>query len=187
MKRHSLWLACAVALVACETATEPEPVGPDADEAVQQAAATVIPMSDGPVVHRGQLRSEGDLVVIGWCDEAAGVFRAAAPGIGTMTHVGRFEVQQDGCVNPVTGAVTDGQGVLTAANGDEIHLAYSGLVLPGGGFLIMELRYVVTGGTGRFTRAEGGVDVRVTYWSETEWTAEGDGWLAYFASDRRDR
>ena len=104
-----------------------------------------------------------------------------------MTHVGRFEVQQANCVNTVTGAITDGQGVLIAANGDEIQVDYAGQVLPGDGFTRMQLTYVVTGGTGRFTRAEGETDVLVTYTSETEWTADGSGWIRYAASDRSNR
>jgi hypothetical protein len=187
MKSHFLLLAGAVALVACESATKPDPVGPPADAAVQSASVSSNPLSEGPVAHPTAMKSEGELVPIGWCDEAAGVAHAAAPGVGTMTHVGRFEIQQAGCVDFATGAITDGLGILTAANGDEIHVEYAGRILPGVVPLTMELEYVVIGGTGRFSHAEGEMDVAVIYTSETAWISEGGGWVRYVASDRSNR
>jgi hypothetical protein len=50
-------------------------------------------------------------------------------------------------------SVTDGKGVLTAANGDALFITYSGLVLPSG--TAAELAYVITGGRGRFVGATG--------------------------------
>lgn len=50
-------------------------------------------------------------------------------------------------------SVTDGKGVLTAANGDALFISYSGLVLPSG--TAAELAYVITGGRGRFLGATG--------------------------------
>jgi hypothetical protein len=185
MKTHILLLAGAMAWVACESATEPTAVDPSARETVQFDAAAG-PISDGLVLREFTLKSEGEFVRLGWCDEAAGLAYSAAPGEGTMTHVGRFELQQAGCVNLATGVVTDGQGILTAANGDQIHLAYAGSAVnldP----LTYELHYVTTGGTGRFSRAEGESDFVVVYTSETTWIAEGGGWIRYAASDRADR
>lgn len=186
MKGLNLLLASAMALVACENFTEPAAPEPSASEAAQLTAAVSSSMSGGLVVRDFTLRSEGELVPLGWCDEAAGLAYSGVPGVGTMTHVGRFEIQQAGCFNIETGAVTDGQGILTAANGDQIHLEYAGSVVdlspP-----TYELHYVTTGGTGRFERAEGESDFVVVYTSETTWIAEGGGWIRYAASDRADR
>ena len=185
MRTHILLLAGAAALVACESATEPAGLDPSAQEAVQLAAAAG-PLSGELVVRDFTLRSEGVSVPLGWCDEAAGVAYAAVPGVGTMTHVGRFELEQAGCVNLGTGVVTDGQGILTAANGDQIYLEYAGSAVnldP----LTYELHYVTTGGTGRFSRAEGESDFVVVYTSENTWIAYGGGWIGYAASDRSDR
>ena len=179
--------AAALALLACDDATGPVAAVPSGDEAAQIASAAASPMSDGTVVHRVKVVSEGELIPLGWCDEANGVMYAGAPGVGTMTHVGRFGLQQAGCVDLNTGLITGGQGLITAANGDEIHLTYSGRILPGVVPQTMELSYVGIGGTGRFAHAVSEVSVLVIYTSETTWVSEGGGRLSYSASDRSDR
>ena len=168
MRVRSLLIAGAVALFGCEDATAPESDSAPVEASVAPASTSATPMSGESVVHQVKLESEGWMIPLGWCDEAAGVLHAAVPGEGTMTHLGRFEIQQSGCIDFATGAVTEGRGVLTAANGDEVHLEYAGSatsVTP----LTYALHYVVTGGTGRFLSAEGG------------------GWLSYAASDRVSR
>jgi hypothetical protein len=179
--------AAALALLACDDATGPDMAVPSGDEAAQLASAAASAMSEGTVVHRVNVVSEGELVPLGWCDEAGGVVRAAAPGTGTMTHIGRFGLQQAGCVNLTTGLIAGGQGVITAANGDEIHVTYSGRILPGVVPQTMEISYTGIGGTGRFAHAVSVVSVLVIYTSETTWVSEGGGWLSYSASDRSDR
>ena len=186
MRSHFLLIAGTVALFACDNATAPEMVGSSTDASVALASSEASPKSGESVVRQFTLKSEGWVVPLGWCDEAAGVAHAAVPGEGTMTHLGRFEIQQSGCVDSATGAVTEGVGVLTAANGDEVHLAYAGSATsldP----LTYALHYVVTGGTGRFLSAEGESDFVVIYTAETTWIAEGGGWLSYAASDRAAR
>ena len=186
MRSHILLLAAAMALAACESATEPTALEPSAGEAAQLVAESPSPFSGSLVVRDFRLTSEGEAVPLGWCDEAAGLAYSGAPGKGRMTHVGRFEIQQAGCVNLATGAVTDGQGILTAANGDQIHLEYTGSVVnldP----LTYELHYSSRGGTGRFTHAVGESEFVVVYTSETTWIAEGAGWISYAASDRAER
>lgn len=186
MRSHCLLIAGAVALFACENATAPEPVGSPADASVAVASSNASPMSGESVVRQFKLKSEGWMVPLGWCDEAAGVLHAAVPGEGTMTHLGRFDIQQSGCIDFATGAVTEGMGVLTAANGDEVHLEYAGSATSAAP-PTYALHYVVTGGTGRFSGAEGQADFVVIYTSETTWIAEGGGWLSYAASNRASR
>jgi hypothetical protein len=179
--------AAVLALLACDGATGPDTAVPSADEAAQLASAAASPMSEGTIVHRVNVVSEGEFIPLGWCDEAGGVMYAGAPGAGNMTHVGRFGLQQAGCVDLTTGLITGGQGVISAANGDEIHVTYSGRILPGVVPQTMELSYVGIGGTGRFAHAVSEVSVLVIYTSETTWVSEGGGWLSYSASDRSDR
>jgi hypothetical protein len=186
MKRFSMLLAGAATLLGCENAMSPNPENPSAREATKFASVSEESTPDGSVLRFFRLRSEGEAVPLGWCDEAAGVARVAVPGVGTMTHVGRLDLQQSSCIDPATGSVTDGTGVLTAANGDEIYLEYSGSatsVAPP----TYQLHYSATGGTGRFTHAVGESEFVVVYTSETTWIAEGGGWISYAASDRAER
>jgi hypothetical protein len=186
MRGNLLLIAVAVTLFGCENATAPEQDSSSADASVSLASAKATPISGQSVVREIKLKSEGWMVPLGWCDEAAGVLHAAVPGEGTMTHLGRFDIQQSGCIDFATGAVTEGMGVLTAANGDEVHLEYAGSATSAAP-PTYALHYVVTGGTGRFSGAEGEADFVVIYTSETTWIAEGGGWLSYAASNRASR
>ena len=80
---------------------------------------------------------------------------ASAPGSGTATHIGRFRVEQTVCLNLATGVMTDGEATLIAANGDELYGTWNGTPVPGLTLPTWQLSYVITGGTGRFARAEG--------------------------------
>jgi hypothetical protein len=183
MNRNLLPVVLAVAtLAACESATAPS-------TAVDQSnrAAVLSGSASGAAAVSIELKtkqvSSGETLVIGWCDQAGGVLLTAAPGTGTATHIGRFEVQQTQCVNPTTGAATDGVATLTAANGDEIYMTYDGQFVPGEP-PTADLFYTVTGGTGRFTHAQGEIEVRVIFTSPSTWVATGSGWISYSASDR---
>jgi len=182
MRRLFLLVALSAVLVACENATAPDAPGSAMDDA-RVVPGTVDFQSPSLPFHRIAQVSNGDGEAIGWCDEAAGVLRLAAPGVGTLTHAGRFEIQQTNCVDLATGAITGGIGTLTTANGDEIHLEYSGRVLPGVVPETLDLDYVVVGGTGRFEHAAGELHAAVVYTSATTWVSDGDGWLRYAASD----
>lgn len=46
---------------------------------------------------------------------------------------------------------------------------------------------VVPGGTGRFARAEGLMDVRVVHPTPSTWESTGSGWVRHYASDRSGR
>jgi hypothetical protein len=83
-------------------------------------------------------------------------------GTGNVSHLGRVTVSgsHDTVILASTGYTTslvvNGQATITAANGDQLSLTYSGsgTVTPNGfddGFT-----YQITGGTGRFAGATGG-------------------------------
>ena len=92
-------------------------------------------------------------------------------GEGEATHLGRFwtrisfcnditDLLDDGVLSPGESIPYDrGVGVLVAANGDELHLAVSGAVLPSDhpdfDFEFQD-PFTFTGGTGRFMGASGG-------------------------------
>jgi hypothetical protein len=76
---------------------------------------------------------------------------------GKSSHLGRFTASGFHVLNPVDGTFV-GQATWTAANGDQLDVTYEGQVFPSGdpdfpyGFVA---RLVADGGTGRFARAEG--------------------------------
>lgn len=178
-------IALFAAVTACEKTTAPEnPASAGEDVSLLPdlyLSSTTLP------IHGIKQASSGDQQIIGWCNEAAGVLLISAPGTGTSTHGGRFEIQQTNCVDTVSGAITGGAGTLTTANGDEIHMLYSGRVLPGVVPQTLDLDYVLIGGTGRFEHAEGELNAAVVYTSATTWVSDGHGWIRYAASDASSR
>ena len=182
-----LFATLTVFLAACESDSNPVAVDPAPDPAGLQVQAVTRTRELVPVTFAVKQVSRGSGQLIGWCDEAAGVVRTTAPGIGTGSHIGRFEIDQAMCVNTVTGAVTDGAGTVTAANGDELYFAFEGQALPGLTLPVYDLFYTFAGGTGRFTSADGEIQAHVVYTSPSTWKATSNGWLRYAASDRSDR
>jgi hypothetical protein len=77
-------------------------------------------------------------------------------GRGNATQVGSYSYEAHECFNTSTLEYT-GQFTMTAANGDEIHGSYAGVVYPIG--TTSSARYLqagtITGGTGRFSGASG--------------------------------
>jgi hypothetical protein len=55
----------------------------------------------------------------------------------------------------VSSLILDGQATITAANGDEIFIAYSGTGVPTANGFNDTFSYTITGGTGRFSGASG--------------------------------
>lgn len=116
-------------------------------------------------------------------------------GEGRATHMGNFQVDGSECVfmdptNPLSMASGVGRFTWTAANGDELHVAYDATTIgfQGAGFpwLSWSTPVYATGGTGRFTNAElsdvvwgGGANV-----ATFETYSAFDGWIMYDASDR---
>lgn len=77
---------------------------------------------------------------------------------GNATHLGRFTVVASQCLDPATGAITKGEAVFTAANGDQVFATQSGQVSGSPPVLAFELDYTITGGTGRFAGASGSIN-----------------------------
>jgi len=84
--------------------------------------------------------------------------RTVSEGSGTGSHLGLVSMSSHHCT-PVANAIA-GQMTLGAANGDELHMAYSGTCSappfpPVGGLITCNTENVVVGGTGRFVNATG--------------------------------
>ena len=81
-------------------------------------------------------------------------------GGGTATHTGKYDIVNSHCLNPATGALTNGTFVKTAANGDQLFGTYVGnasVIQPPAPIGIFGITGTLTftGGTGRFTGATG--------------------------------
>lgn len=82
-------------------------------------------------------------------------------GAGQFTQIGAATVEQAHCArpepissNPLTLEVLYGNIILAGANGDKIHIAYSGNVVYSGR-AVLKGEFYITGGAGRFSGAEG--------------------------------
>ena len=75
------------------------------------------------------------------------------------SHVGRLDV------HGVIQSITDGIGVMTAANGDAIFTSFSGLAQPTTNppGVTAQMPYIVTGGKGRFQGAIGSGVIQVVF------------------------
>src|ERR1017187_5157789 len=84
--------------------------------------------------------------------------RIALIGTGQATHLGLFTETQTHCLNPGTLEFALGQFTMTGANGDIVSGIYSGrLVITGPTTAAIYGVFSITGGTGQFTGATGGV------------------------------
>lgn len=82
---------------------------------------------------------------------------------GTASHLGLVTLVSNHCTPPAN-EITGGQMTLVAANGDELHMTYSGTCTappfpPVGEVLTCSTDNVIVGGTGRFADATGEAQV----------------------------
>ncbi len=95
----------------------------------------------------------GTMYIVGYCPN--GSLQILDTGKGFSTQMGASEWVATLCMDPITG-LSDGNAVVTGANGDAISLVISlqstGIGGPQGTWFETE---IVTGGTGRFADAEG--------------------------------
>lgn len=85
--------------------------------------------------------------------------RTSSEGSGTASHLGRVTATLDHCTPPAD-VISAGQMTLVAANGDEVHMTYSGTCgplppPPVGGTITCNTENVIVGGTGRLANATG--------------------------------
>jgi hypothetical protein len=137
-------------------------VGCDQSSAVSPSAAS---SADIPVATAAGARpwkesyhSTGTITADAQC--ASPLLLGSYRGGGTATHTGKYDIVNSHCLNPATGALTNGTFLKTAANGDQLFGTYEGSAsviqapAPIGIFDITGT-LTFTGGTGRFTGATG--------------------------------
>jgi hypothetical protein len=109
-------------------------------------------------------------------------------GTCTLAHLGRAAFYSVKEINFMAGTQTTTEASLTAANGDILRFVGSGASAPAGpGQIGFTASITFTGGTGRFTDAQGeaqitGVATLATTSAVLEIT---DGWITYGAAARR--
>ena len=94
--------------------------------------------------------------------DQAGIFSVQIDGVGSGALFGRLTFSAtetiDFVSNPGTATVTDGEFIITAANGDQLFATYFGSGVPdpdNPGFFLGSATATLTGGTGRFACASG--------------------------------
>ena len=123
-----------------------------------------------------------------WCP--TGFAPVHIEGSGTASHMGVIDVETWHCSNLDSGEFVMGVEVTTAANGDELHGTYSGLLTPiTETEWICDTYHVYDGGTGRFGSASGEIGpstTSITFTSPFGGVLGGEivGTISYDASDR---
>lgn len=183
IRRMIPFIVAVVALVMSAACSDGHIMGPVLDDAAPAPTASAIVAARAAAAlgeHPTHLRGAGTLAPLGWCDEGAGVVRFLVQGEGTLGHVGRFHTEQTACRSMVTGAVTDGEALIVAANGDHLYATWTGQALdPATLTGVVDAVYEITGGTGRFADAAGVLEIRIIMTTDTTWTATGSGWTSY--------
>ena len=97
----------------------------------------------------------GTFQLLGPCETSGMILEVT--GTGHTTQLGDYTGHYRECLDPATGAVTDGTFTLTAANGDKVFGTYSGQAFPTDDPNVVNYEDpgVITGGTGRFAAASG--------------------------------
>jgi hypothetical protein len=124
-------------------------------------------------------------------DCAPGLFPQGAAGTGHLSHLGRVGISGGQCNNFATLEFTDGFGTYVAANADSIDVTYSGQASLSPVGFDGEGSAAIVGGTGRFEGASGEFDFTFTTYVAPDGSGrtllDGDGWITYDASNRRDK
>lgn len=118
----------------------------------------------------------------------AGQIQVEIEGSGQATHMGQYTISRQHCFNPALGQFQGGTFERTAADGDKIFGTYTGQfaavveVDDQGNPTVIVIKGTesITGGTGRFTNAEGQGDITGQFNLVThrgDFTVEG--WILY--------
>ena len=91
---------------------------------------------------------------------ALGLLYVQLEGGGVESHAGRYTITNSHCLDPATGAFSDGEFLKVTANGDELRGTYHGtssvLQAPAPiGIFAVDGELEFAGGTGRFAGASG--------------------------------
>jgi hypothetical protein len=153
------------ALGACD---RPDPADPTIDP-VFARRATNLPF-------KGDFNGTSSMV--GMCAEGAGGLLLTT-GAGTATHVGAATLSVEMCIDMAAMLPLEPvMGILIAANGDTLLMVLTaeGVPDPVTGDLWSE--WAITGGTGRFTGAQGQFTNRGRQNPDWSWYTHSDGWIS---------
>lgn len=164
-----LLLMALVPAGACDSPSAPEVTSPESQASTAAGRVDAQGLAVAVPFHFHGYSVLASLVPDASCGDPP-FFLNTQVGEGESTQLGRFSVRFTFCVDATDllddGALTDGesapywdgQGTLVAANGDELYVTVEGAVLPSSDpdydFQFQD-PFVVAGGTGRFTDAEG--------------------------------
>lgn len=117
------------------------------------------------------------------CGEFGASHQTIIEGEGIATHIGHYGVLNYVCIadpaNPVS-AVGPWMGIITAANGDEIHTILVGMEPDMDNPPYATINYLILGGTGRFLGATGSVDMYgFINFEDGTWSLSGTGEITY--------
>jgi len=179
---EGLLLAIPLAVVAagCGSTRELSPVGPSAEATVDGGSVAAASQSGQVTRHfAGTLAGRFDFTRL-W-GSAWWEFYSDGDCTGTVSHLGLSRLYTTHVPNLETGQLTDGTFELVAANGDRIQGTYTGAAaydaehpdeLAHG-----TATFVVSGGTGRFSGATGGIDATfLETFDDPSWESAGVVW-----------
>jgi hypothetical protein len=124
-------------------------------------------------------------------DCAPGKLKVEVEGSGQATHLGQYTITRQHCFDIATAGISAGQFEQTAANGDKVTGTYSGSVVNVLEFaedgspvvVVIQSPWSITGGTGRFSDAEGeGMAIGVFNIVTKQGRFDMEGWISYTAS-----
>jgi hypothetical protein len=111
-------------------------------------------------------------------------FGGTTTGTGKSTHIGKVSIAASDCIMPVDNHYEFiGKLTITAANGDKLIGDYSGSLVPTDTVLVYSFSnatFQITGGTGRFSKANGNVKITGNQDLKTgKGKMEADGTVSY--------
>jgi hypothetical protein len=111
-------------------------------------------------------------------------FGGTTTGTGKSSHMGKISIAASDCITPVDNDYAFiGKLTITAANGDKLSGDYSGSLVPTDTvpvYSFSDATFRITGGTGRFSKANGSVELQGSQDIKTgKGKMEADGTISY--------
>ncbi|SCX46541.1 hypothetical protein [Nitrosospira sp. Nsp1] len=111
-------------------------------------------------------------------------FGGTTTGTGKSTHMGKVSIAASDCITPMGNHYAFiGKLTITAANGDKLSGDYSGSLIPtdtAPAYSFSNATFQITGGTGRFSKASGSVELQGNQDIKTgKGKMEADGTISY--------
>jgi len=119
--RRTIWTGLlALSLFIVTACSDGEPLAPKRAESVRVDEARLLQVSPARPLTQ---HSWGTMTPAGAC---SGGVRFEASGEGRASHIGRFDISLEWCMNPTTGAVNSGSGLVVSQGGHEVVMDLGG-------------------------------------------------------------